>query len=45
MTRWIRAVTKSFRTVLQKSGNENEEDTRRGGNSETQRAGEGERGN
>lgn len=28
MTRWIRAVTKSFRTVLQKSGNENEEDTR-----------------
>jgi len=40
MTRWIRTVTKSFRMRLKKSGNENEEDTRRGGNSEMERAGE-----
>lgn len=35
-------MTKRFRMVLQKSGKENEEDPRRGGgNSETQRGGEG----
>lgn len=46
MTRWISAVTKRFRMVLQKSGNENEEETRRGGgNSEMQRGGEGDREN